>query len=74
EEPWGEALWQEIVLTDGRRLIMWRADDESSSTEGYEPPAPLINTVGCGMARSVWHTHLAGNGAPGPPVDVGFVP
>lgn len=37
EESWGEALWQEIVLTDGRRLIMWRADDELSSAEGREP-------------------------------------
>jgi hypothetical protein len=36
EESWGTALWQEIVLTDGRRLIMWRADDESTSTDGYE--------------------------------------
>ena len=31
EESWGETdenrLWQEVVLTDGRRLIMWRADD-----------------------------------------------
>jgi hypothetical protein len=36
EEAWGEALWQEIVLTDGRRLIMWRADDELSSAEGRE--------------------------------------
>jgi hypothetical protein len=36
EESWGTALWQEIVLTDGRRLIMWRADDESASTDGYE--------------------------------------
>ena len=36
EESWGTALWQEIVLTDGRRLIMWRADDESTSSEGYE--------------------------------------
>lgn len=27
DETWGEALWQEIVLTDGERLIMWRADD-----------------------------------------------
>ena len=36
EESWGTALWQEIVLTDGRRLIMWRADDESTSTDGYD--------------------------------------
>jgi hypothetical protein len=33
EESWGEALWQEVVLTDGRRLIMWRADDEMSTTD-----------------------------------------
>jgi hypothetical protein len=32
EETWGEALWQEVVLTDGHRLIMWRADDEMSTT------------------------------------------
>jgi hypothetical protein len=28
EEAWGEAIWQEAVLTDGERLIMWRADDD----------------------------------------------
>jgi hypothetical protein len=31
DESWGEALWQELVLTDGHRLIMWRADDEMST-------------------------------------------
>ncbi|MGE2721623.1 hypothetical protein [Mycolicibacterium celeriflavum] len=34
DEPWGDedqALWQEVVLTDGHRLIMWRADDELAS-------------------------------------------
>ena len=31
EESWGEALWQEVLVTDGHRLIMWRADDEMSS-------------------------------------------
>jgi len=30
EESWGEAVWQEVVLTDGLRLIMWRADDETT--------------------------------------------
>jgi hypothetical protein len=30
EETWGTALWQEVVATDGLRLIMWRADDELS--------------------------------------------
>ncbi len=33
EESWGEALAQEVVLTDGRRLIMWRADDGTSIVE-----------------------------------------
>ncbi|MEO3760418.1 hypothetical protein ABGB19_19315 [Mycobacterium sp. B14F4] len=32
EESWGEALWQEVVLTDGHRLIMWRADDEMATS------------------------------------------
>jgi hypothetical protein len=34
EESWGEALWQEVVLTDGHRLVMWRADDEMSTPQG----------------------------------------
>ncbi len=46
EESWGEASpcppggrcpqWQEVVLTDGQRLIMWRADDELSTTDDRE--------------------------------------
>ena len=32
-ESWGDALWQEVVLTDGRRLIIWRADDELSTAD-----------------------------------------
>jgi hypothetical protein len=35
-ESWGEAVWQEVVLTDGHRLIMWRADDEMSTTSDRE--------------------------------------
>jgi hypothetical protein len=31
DESWGEALWQEVILTDGQRVIMWRADDEMST-------------------------------------------
>ena len=31
DEPWGEALWQEIALIDGHRLILWRADEEMST-------------------------------------------
>lgn len=30
---WGDGLWQEVVATDGRRLIIWRADDEMSSSD-----------------------------------------
>ena len=46
EESWGEASpcppdgwcpqWQEVVLTDGHRLIMWRADDEVSGEDDRE--------------------------------------
>jgi hypothetical protein len=32
-EFWGDALWQEVVLTDGRRLIIWRADDGSTASD-----------------------------------------
>ena len=28
-QPWGEALWQEIAITDGHRLILWHGDDEA---------------------------------------------
>jgi hypothetical protein len=36
EESWGDAVWQEVVLTDGLRLIMWRADDELSTADDRE--------------------------------------
>lgn len=29
-QPWGESLWQEVAVTDGRRLILWHGDDEWS--------------------------------------------
>ena len=45
EDAWGEAVWQEIVLTDGRRLIMWRADDELASAEDREPRRILDASV-----------------------------
>ncbi|HYO01635.1 MAG TPA: hypothetical protein VET27_06980 [Mycobacterium sp.] len=35
EDAWGEAVWQEVLLTDGRRLIMWRADDELLTDEDH---------------------------------------
>lgn len=37
EGSWGDTdespQWQEIVLTDGHRLIIWRADDETSTVD-----------------------------------------
>jgi hypothetical protein len=36
EESWDEAVWQEVVLTDGHRLIIWRADDEVSTVDDRE--------------------------------------
>lgn len=37
---WGDTdenpVWQEVVLTDGHRLIIWRADDESSIVDDRE--------------------------------------
>ena len=40
EGTWGDTdenpLWQEVVLTDGHRLIIWRADDESSIVDDRE--------------------------------------
>jgi hypothetical protein len=40
EGSWGHtddnSVWQEIVLTDGHRLIIWRADDETSSIDERE--------------------------------------
>jgi hypothetical protein len=41
-EPWGEALWQEVMVTDGQRLIMWRADDD---VDGGEPRRVLLASV-----------------------------
>lgn len=27
-QTWGESLWQEVAVTDGRRLVLWHGDDE----------------------------------------------
>jgi hypothetical protein len=35
EESWGDAVWQEVVLTDGERLIMWRADDDATGDDEH---------------------------------------
>src|SRR5690554_17028 len=44
-ESWGDALWQEVVLTDGRRLIIWRADDDVSSAEERDPRPTMDASV-----------------------------
>lgn len=40
-EGGSESLWQEVVLIDGRRLIMWRATDEESHDR---EPRPILET------------------------------
>ncbi|HZA12464.1 hypothetical protein [Mycobacterium sp.] len=42
-ETWGEALWQEVVLTDGLRLIVWRATDQR--TDDPDPRRVLESSV-----------------------------
>ena len=37
-QPWGEALWQEVAVTDGRRLVLWHGDDEADD----ERPGSLM--------------------------------
>ncbi|MDQ6656947.1 MAG: hypothetical protein M3Z00_01715 [Actinomycetota bacterium] len=32
-QPWGESLWQEVAVTDGRRLILWHGDDETDEDQ-----------------------------------------
>ena len=33
-QPWGESLWQEIAVSDGRRLVLWHGDDEVDDDGG----------------------------------------
>ena len=28
-QDWGDSLWQEVAVTDGRRLVLWHGDDEA---------------------------------------------
>jgi hypothetical protein len=39
-QPWGESLWQEVAVTDGRRLILWHGDEEADA----DRPGALIFT------------------------------
>jgi len=34
DESWGSALWQEVVATDGRRVIMWGPTTNTATTAG----------------------------------------
>jgi hypothetical protein len=44
-EAWGDGLWQEVVLTDGRRLIIWRADDGATTSDDDDPRRHLDASV-----------------------------
>lgn len=53
-ESWGEALWQEVLVTDGHRLIIWRADDAMSKPQdGSEPRRVLKASVRSILASSI---------------------
>jgi len=38
DQPWGQSLWQEVAVTDGRRLILWHGDDEKDDEDSNDPP------------------------------------
>jgi len=40
-QAWGESLWQEVAVTDGRRLILWHGDDEA---EDDRPDALMFSS------------------------------
>ena len=40
-KQWGEALWQEVAVTDGRRLVLWHGDDEA---EDERPDALMFSS------------------------------
>lgn len=40
-QAWGESLWQEVAVTDGRRLILWHGDDE---TDDDRPDALMFSS------------------------------
>ena len=37
-QEWGDSLWQEVAVTDGKRLVLWHGDDEA----GEEPAGGLM--------------------------------
>ena len=40
-QSWGESLWQEVAVTDGRRLILWHGDDE---VDDDRPETPMFSS------------------------------
>ena len=36
-QPWGESVWQEVAVTDGRRLILWHGEEEAAADGAPSP-------------------------------------
>ncbi len=41
QQSWGESLWQEVAVTDGRRLVLWHGDDEA---DDGRPDHPMFSS------------------------------
>lgn len=44
-QPWGESLWQEVAVTDGRRLILWHGDDETDEETEQRMFSSSVRTI-----------------------------
>ncbi len=44
-QEWGETLWQEVAITDGRRLILWHGDDEVDEGSGERMFSSSVRTI-----------------------------
>lgn len=44
-QEWGETLWQEVAVTDGRRLILWHGDDELEEGTNERMFSSSIRTI-----------------------------
>lgn len=47
-QEWGETLWQEVAVTDGRRLVLWHGDDEVDETSGERMFSSSVRTIPLG--------------------------
>ena len=46
QQSWGESLWQEVAVTDGRRLVLWHGDDEvDEEREGAQMFSSSVRTI-----------------------------